>query len=306
MPNIEITLAGYQPPTSVHNRAAEIFGRALAEYLGDDLSFELDGNMPESRGIKAVDLPRMVEAGDLTMCYFASSYLAERVPEVAIFDLPFVVGSREKVYAALDGELGDLLREKFLRNTGLRVLAFWDNGFRHFTNGVRPIRTPSDCVGLKLRTMDSDLHREVFGMLGFETQFVDVADLVEAAKSGAIDAQENPLTNTFRFGTNHYHRHITLSGHFFGMAMFLCHNATFEAWPEAVQQAVMAAAAEATAAQRAFAAAEDAELLAQVDPAVNDLVELSAAERAEFTAALAPLLDKHRALLGDRLFELVG
>lgn len=305
MSEIEINLGGYQPPTSVHNRAAVVFGEELKARLGDRVDYTLDGNMPESSGIRAIDLLEKVESGDLTMCYFASSYLAERVPEVAIFDLPFVVESREKAYAALDGELGALLKKKFLADTGFRVLAFFDNGFRHFTNGVKPIRTPADCEGLKLRTMNSELHQEVFKKLGFETKFVDVADLVEAAKSGEIDAQENPLTNTYRFGTHHYHRHITLSGHFFGMAMLLCNNEMFESWPQDVRRAVTEAAAVATEAQRKFAGAEDAEVLANLKPEQNDVVHLSEAEVEAFRSVVAPILEKHQQKLGEEIFALV-
>jgi len=305
MDPIHIKMGGYQPPTSVHNRAAEVFGQELSARLGDRVTFELDGNMPQSQGIRADDLPVLVEAGDLTMCYFASSYLAHRVPELGIFDLPFVVDSREKAYAALDGELGRLLKQKFLDQTGWRALAFWDNGFRHFSNRVRAIRTPDDCKGLSMRSMNSELHQEFFRLLGMEPAYVDVSDLVEAAKSGAIDAQENPLTNTYRFGTHRYHRYITLTGHFFGTGLVLVHRPTYDGWPADVRGAVEAAIAVATRAQRGFAQAEDAEVLAQLDPADNDVAELDAAQRAAFKAAVKPLLDKQREILGADLFALV-
>jgi TRAP-type transport system periplasmic protein len=305
MSSIKIDMGGYQPPTSVHNRAAVILGEELAKRVGDAVEFSLDGNMPESSGVKAFDLPKMVEAGDLSMCYFASSYMAERVPEVAIFDLPFVVQSREKAYAALDGELGDLLKEKFLAEMGVRILGFWDNGFRHFTNGVKEIRSPGDCAGMKMRSMNSEVHQEFFKLLGFEPTFVDVADLVDKVKSGEIDAQENPLTNTYRFGTYHYHRHITLTGHFFGMALVMVNDAMFSAWSEEIQQAVQASVDVATAAQRGFAQTEDDEVLTALNSTENDIVQLSDAERHAFQDAVLPLVAKHRARLGDRLFELV-
>jgi C4-dicarboxylate-binding protein DctP len=300
-----ITLGGYQPPASVHNQAAGILGRELSRRLGDAVNFEIDDNMVESRGIKAMDLPVMVEAGELSMCYFASSYLAGKVPELGIFDLPFVIEDRAKVYGALDGGLGDLLKAKFRDNTGMRVLGFWDNGFRHFTNAVRAIHGPNDCAGLSIRTMSSELHQKTFRLLGFEPTFVDFADLVEAAKSGRIDAQENPLTNTYHFGTHRYHRHITLSGHFWGLTLVLANNAQFESWPDAVQGAMTEAMAVATKAQRTLAEAEDADILAKLDPAENEIVHLTDAERAAFKAAVGPLLTEQRKILGDELFAYV-
>ncbi|MDH3641569.1 MAG: TRAP transporter substrate-binding protein [Gammaproteobacteria bacterium] len=305
MSPIKITMAGYQPPASVHNRAAEVFGRELLAQTGDAVTFEFDGNLVRSKGCRAVDLPVMTERGELSLCYFASSYLTEQVPELAIFDVPFVVRDRNQAYAALDGALGELLADRFLANTGLRVLAFWDNGFRHFSNGVHSLRTPADCQGLSIRSMNSALHQEFFRQLGFEPTFVDVRDLVEAARSGRIDAQENPLTNTYNFGTHRYHRYITLSAHLFGVVVLLCHNASYQAWPETLRVAVRKAAEQATQVQRQLAAAEDEEVLAQLDPAENEVAHLTDAERAGFLAAVAPMLAKQREVLGSALFELV-
>jgi len=305
MSQITITLGGYQPPDCVHNRAAEILGKELADRLGDAIVYEMDGNMTASTGIKAMDLLELVESGKLTMCYFSGSYLADRVPEIGIFDLPFVVNSREQAYAALDGEMGALLKEQFLDKTGFRILAFWDNGFRHFSNAVRSIRTPEDCGGMKMRSMNSALHQQFFRLLGFEPAFVDVRDLVNAVHSREIDAQENPLTNTYRFGVHETHKHITLSGHFFGVSLLLVNNDMYESWPDAVKTALQEAVSIATEAQRGFAADEDVEMLAALAETETEVVDLSPEERAKFKAAVEPLLAEQREVLGNRVFALV-
>ncbi len=305
MSQITITLGGYQPPDCVHNRAAEILGKELADRLGDAIVYEMDGNMTASTGIKAMDLLELVESGKLTMCYFSGSYLADRVPEIGIFDLPFVVNSREQAYAALDGEMGALLKEQFLDKTGFRILAFWDNGFRHFSNAVRSIRTPEDCGGMKMRSMNSALHQQFFRLLGFEPAFVDVRDLVNAVHSREIDAQENPLTNTYRFGMHETHKHITLSGHFFGVSLLLVNNDMYESWPDAVKTALQEAVSIATEAQRGFAADEDVEMLAALAETETEVVDLSPEERAKFKAAVEPLLAEQREVLGNRVFALV-
>lgn len=306
MNSVTIRLGGYQPPSSVHNQAAEVLKKQLTKRLGEEVAFEIHGNMPLSHGYKAIDLLGLVEKGDLTMCYFAGSYLADRVPEVTLFDLPFVVRSREQAYAALDGKLGQYLSEQFLKKTGFRVLAFWDNGFRHFTNSVRAIRTPDDCKGLSMRSMNSELHQEFFRLLGMEPAFVDVRDLVEAARSGRLDAQENPLTNTYNFGTYRYHRHITLTKHYFGITLLLCNNAIHESWSDEVKQAVEESVKIATQAQRGFAGAEDDDILAKLNPAENEVVHLSNKERAQFERTVAPLIARQRKILGDELFACIG
>ena len=90
---------------------------------------------------------------------------------------------------------------------------------RHFSNRLHPIRHPRDCLGMKIRTLDNALHQQVFRALGFEPVTIDVKDMPAAIASGAVDAQENPLTNTLNFGLHRTHRHISMTSHFFGVAL---------------------------------------------------------------------------------------
>jgi C4-dicarboxylate-binding protein DctP len=298
----KIEFGRYQGEASVHTRAARLFGEAL----GAHAAFNLHPNITETPGAKAADLLGLVEAGDLTMCYFASSYLAARVPEVGVFDVPFLIGSRDAAYAALDGDLGALLKDRFAANTGFRVLAFWDNGFRHFSNNARPLRAPADCQGLSIRSMNSELHQSAFRALGFAPQFIDVADYPAAVASGQVDAQENPLTNSFQFDVHKHHPYFTLSGHLFGVSLLLCNKAAFDGWPDDVRAAVDAAAALATKAQRGFAVAEDADMMERLAAEGIQPLSLSDAERAAFEDAVQPVLDGARANLGDDIFGALG
>ena len=202
MVETHFSFVGYQPPTSVHTRAAQVFGQALTECLGSDAEFDLQNNVAES-GLKAADCLSLVENGDRTFCYFASSYSAHRFPDIAILDLPFVVSDRFRAYQALDGDFGEAMKEIVRTNSDYELLGFWDNGFRHLSNRVGPIRSPADCVGLRIRTGDSKLHQDTFAALGFEPTFIDVADLAAAVASGEVDAQDNPLSNIFNFGLHH-------------------------------------------------------------------------------------------------------
>lgn len=144
MAPISMRFGGYQAPVSVHSRASMVLKEEIEARLGDAVDIEIDGNIV-ARGHKASELLTMVESGELTMCYFSTSYLGERVPEFAVLDLPFLVKDRERAYAALDGDLGGMLTEKLAACSNYRILGFWDNGFRHFSNRVKPIRRPDDC-----------------------------------------------------------------------------------------------------------------------------------------------------------------
>ncbi len=302
MATIDIRFGGYQGPFSVHNRAVTVFGDRLAQVLGGDLKFDQTPDVT-AQGHNAVDLLDMVATGEMTFCYFASSYLADRVAEFALLDLPFAIRDRAQAYAVLDGPLCQFLADKIDEVSDFRVVAWWDNAFRHISNGVRPIRRPADCAGLKIRTLKSDLYMQSFAAMGFEPVFYDVKDMVPAVASGAVDAQENALTNTFNMGIGQYHRWITLSGHFFGPAVVLCHKQTYDGWPAEVRAAVDAALVGATTVQREFAEAEEADVLQKFDPEQNEIIRLSEDERAEFVAAVQPVVEATVSRFRDELFE---
>jgi TRAP-type transport system periplasmic protein len=213
------------------------------------------------------------------------------------------VKDREAICAAFTDGFGDLVKRQMRESTPFRLLALWDNGFRHFTNKVRPIRTPADCKGLRIRSQVSELHAEVFRAFGFEPIPVDVKQFTEEIATGRFDAQENPLTNTYNFGVHNYHRYFTLSGHLFGAAAFICKEERYRSWPPDVQTAVDSLAREATAYQHQLAAAEDAEILAKLDPSKNEVIRLTDAERAAFVEASQPVLDRHSKDLDPKLFD---
>ncbi len=302
MTGMHLSFVGYQPLTSVHTRAAQVFGQALSESLGGDVEFDLQNNVAES-GLKAADCLSLVESGERTFCYFASSYSAHRFADIAILDLPFVVSDRFRAYQALDGEFGAAMQEIVRANSDYELLGFWDNGFRHLSNRVRPIRSPADCAGLKIRTGDSKLHQDTFAALGFEPTFIDVADLQAAVASGEVDAQDNPLSNIFNFGIHEHHRYITLSGHFLGFVTVLCHRPSYESWDQATKDAVHSAVAKATEAQRGFAQAEDDRVLGELAKTNNEVAELSAAERHLFVEAVQPVIDAQLTTLDSQLVE---
>jgi len=127
----------------------------------------------------------------------------------------------------------------------------------------------------------------VLAALGFTPLVIDVKDLVRAVDTHEVDAQENPLTNTVHFGLHKTHKHLTLTSHFYGVALLLANRAWFEALAPAVQSAVLAASAEATAAQRQLAIAEDALCLEQLGREGVAVVTAEDIDFAAFRAAVA-------------------
>jgi TRAP-type transport system periplasmic protein len=298
---LALRFGGYQPPASIHNQAAARFGESLGARLGDRIAFELMGSVLDV-GRPSGDLPDMVEGGELSFCYMSTVRFTAWVSELAILELPFLVRDRATAWRALDGELGALLIRRVHERTPFRVLGLWDNGFRHLTNRVRPIRTPADCRGLRIRTQTSALHGEVFRALGFEPIAADIKRFVAEIGGDAFDAHDNPLTNIYTFGVHRFHRHLTLTSHFFGASFLIANAREYAGWPADVRTAVDEAAPQAVTLQRRLAASEDADVLARLDPRDNEVVHLTPSEQAAFVAAVEPVVAKHRATLDPRLF----
>ena len=300
-----LKFGGYQEPASIHNQAAGRFGELLKKSLGDRIRFELIGSILKI-GRGSGELVPMVESGELTFCYMSTVRFSKSAPELQLLELPFVVKDRATVFKALDGELGETARRRIDSGTKCRLLGYWDNGFRYLSNRVHPIRRPEDCRGIRIRTQMSDLHGEVFRALGFEPIKSDIKEFVEQVGGDRFQAQDNPLTNIYNFGVHNHHRYITLTAHFWGSSAFVCNAAQYLGWPKDVQDAVTAAAKEATACQRQLAAVEDAEIMKKLDPAKNEVIDLTDAERGAFRKAVQPVLDKYRERLGTKLFAYLG
>jgi tripartite ATP-independent transporter DctP family solute receptor len=303
--SIKIRFGGYSPADSTHSRAAVHFKEALERRVTDAVRVEHYWNVMDF-GYRADDLLGMVECGLLTMCYFSTSYLANRVPELEVIDLPFVFEDEAHAHAALDGALGALLTEKIESRIDYRVLGYWDNGFRHLTNRLRPVRTPADLKGMRIRLQPNDIHVKAFELLGAAPVPTDLKPGIAMIESGEVDAQENPLANTVAYGVDKHHRHVTMSAHLYGARGVFVHKTSFDAWPENIQKAVREAAREAIAFQRELAGTKEHEIRLELEKQGVAFVDLTATERAAFREAVEPLLKDARRRLGKEILAMVA
>jgi TRAP-type C4-dicarboxylate transport system substrate-binding protein len=143
-------------------------------------------------------------------------------------------------------------------------LGFWDNGFRHLSNAVRPIQQPSDAVGLKIRTLDSALYRATLDAIGFNAVTSDVKDLVSWIAQDIVQAQENPLTNYMGFELWKHHPYVSLTHHFYGVLLLVCPLAWYDTLDQEERALLAHASTASTVLQRQLAAEQDAITLARM------------------------------------------
>lgn len=302
MEPITIRFGGYKGPNSIHADAARAFGASLEQSLGSSVRFDFVPSVLDL-GHKAGDLIPMTESGELTCCYIASIRFSDIIPEFQLFELPFLFQDRQQIYRALDGGFGEVLKKKMHAQTPYRVLGIWDNGVRHVTTNLHPIRTPEDCKGLRIRIQLSEFLENAFRALGFEPCAMDIKEFLERVASNDVDAQENPLGVIRDFEFHNYHKYITLTGHIIGVVLVLCNAKMFDSWPDDVKDAVLQAGDDATRVQRELATAEDETVMAELDNGKTEFIHLTADERKVFADMTAPLIDAYRKKIGSDVFK---
>jgi TRAP-type transport system periplasmic protein len=302
---IQIRMGGYGPSSTGFSRALKRIGDRLSAEFGPRIDIKYVWNIMDL-GYRAEDILWLVEQGLLTLGYQSSSYLTDRVPELGFVDLPYLFADTGAARAAMDGALGQRLARRIEEAANYRVLGWFENGFRHVSNRVRPLRIPDDLAGLRIRVLPSKVQERTFELLGATPIRMDLTQAIAMIKAGTIDAQENPLSNTVTYGVHEFHRFHTLTRHFYISRPIFLHRATFDAWSGELQHAMRAAVGDAVAFQRSLHVAEEEDARATIAAAGCEVVELTGDEQAAFTTAVEPLLGEARQIYGRGLFELAA
>ncbi len=231
--------------------------------------------------------------GTLEM-HVPSSVLHSVAPEFGIFDLPFLVEDRGHFQRIVASDIGKDLEELLQREHGLTLLAYWENGFRVITNNVRPVVTPADLEGIRLRTPKDPERVRLFETLGASPASMSFGEVFSALRQGVVDGQENPLAQLTAARLHEVQRYLSVSNHVYTPAYPVMRTAWFESLPEDLQAGLRQAALETGDWLREFLASEDTRLLASLEGqvAVNE-VDLPA-----FATAAAPVFEHYETRFG--------
>lgn len=154
-----------------------------------------------------------VKAGTITMGYGSAGFLMRFVPKMGVYNLPYVWNKdRKKVWEILDGPYGQGLAKEGDK-VGLKIFGYYENGFRHVTNNKRPIYTPDDLKGLKIRVISSPVYIESFKALGASPVPMDWTEVFSALQQGVIDGHENSINNVYDGKIYEVQKYLSLTGH---------------------------------------------------------------------------------------------
>jgi len=221
--------------------AAEIEKRTNGRYKIQNFYASALGN--EREAIEAVQL------GTLDMAMSSTGPVPNFVPELAILDIPFLFRDYAHARAVLDGPIGQEMLTKF-EPIGIKALAWGENGFRHMTNSKRPIRSPEDLKGLKLRTMENPIHMQAYKGFGLIPTPMAISEVFTALQQGTVDGQENPISVIQSWKFEQVQKYLTLTGHVYSPAVILMNKGLWDGLSDEDKQHFLEAAKVAVKANR--------------------------------------------------------
>jgi tripartite ATP-independent transporter DctP family solute receptor len=213
------------------------------------------------------------------------------VPEFGVVGLPFLFEDLPQAWAVLDGPVGDALAEA-AEAKGLVLLALWDNGIRHVSNNTRPIATPEDLAGIKLRTPPDPITVDIFEALGASPTPLPFSELYIALQQGVVDGQENPLMNIYSSKLFEVQKYISLTAHKYESTPLFASKVVFDTFSEEDQAAIREAAAEAGELNRQLSQEADEKLRGEMEAAG---VAFNEVDPAPFIEATKPVYEEWRA-----------
>ncbi|MBO8173345.1 MAG: TRAP transporter substrate-binding protein [Bacillaceae bacterium] len=272
--------------------------KELVESQTDDLKIEVyhSGQIADDRS--AVE---MLQFGTLAITIPSTSPMVNFIPEFGVFDLPFSIPNEEVADKVLDGPFGDKML-KLVEDQGLVGLAWWENGFRNLTNSKRPVASIEDVEGLKIRTMENQIHLDAWKALGANPTPMAFTELFTAMQQGTVDGQENPYPTILLSNFYEVQDHVSNTNHVYTPFIFLFSQKIWDELTPEQQEIIREAAVEAGKFNRQRNREVAQEALEELKEKMT-FTEVSPEEYKRFQETVAPIVDKYKDEIGAEIVD---
>ncbi|WP_233190919.1 TRAP transporter substrate-binding protein [Sporosarcina sp. P19] len=272
--------------------------KELVEEKTDSLNVEIyhSGQLADDRS--AIE---MLQFGTLDITIPSTAPFTSFVPEYGVFDLPFTLKNTDVVDKVLQGKIGDELAEK-ASEQGVKQLAWWENGFRQLTNSKKSIKKLDDLNGLKVRTMENDIHLGAWKAMGANPTPMAFTELFTAMQQKTVDGQENPYPTILLEKYPEVQKYVTETNHIYSPFIFLISQKTWDGLTEEQQEIVESAALEAGEHNRKLSRETAASALEELKGQM-EYSKVSDAELEKFRGAVKPVIEKYKESIGQDFVE---
>lgn len=276
---------------------AAAFAAEVSKHTGGRITVE---QYPNAALGGEVEMMKALQLGTLDMAFITGAPLPNVVPEVGVFNIPFIFKNAAHAHAVLDGPIGQAHLDKF-KAKDMIALAWGENGMRHITNSKREIAKPEDLKGLKLRLPQSEVMLIGFKTLGADPAPLPFPQLYAALETGQFDGQENPIATIQSAKFAQVQKFLTLSGHVYDPAVFLASIDTYDELSAEDKKAFAEAAKIGAEASRKFAADAQAKGVAVLTQAGMKVT--AQIDSASFANAMAPAMPEYQKRFGADIID---
>jgi TRAP-type transport system periplasmic protein len=287
---VVLKLGHIAEPSNPYGAGADHFAKLVAEKSKGSMEVKV---FPSSQ---LGDQKALIEGliyGTVDMTLTGTAELGTFQPQMAVFDMPFLFKDRAHAYKALDTVGMELAKP--LEAKGLKMLGYMENGIRHLTNNTRPVVTPADMKGLKIRVMNNKVYIEMMKALGASPTPMSFAELYSALQQGTIDGQENPSAHIYTKRFYEVQKYASLTAHAYAPEPVLISMTTWKKLDDNQKKIIQEAANEAIAWQRKLSEQKDQEFWDKIK--ATGKIEVLTVDRKPFMEAtqsvykdLAPLV----------------
>ena len=271
-------------PGSLFELSVNEFVRCSNEALGDKAEVQAFGS---SQLGKDKELLQKLKLNQVTFS-LPSSVMSSVADEFGVFEMPYIIQDREHMKRVQEAILESNLQPA-AQAKGYRIIGVWENGFRHITNNKRPINTPSDLDGIKLRTPKGAWRVKMFQLYGANPTPMAFSEVFTALQTTVIDGQENPYAQIWSAKFQEVQKYLSITGHVYTPGYVLVSDEHFAALPEDVQGALTKCASDTQAFVYETAARLETELLQNLK---DGGIEVNEADKAAFIEASKPIYEE--------------
>jgi C4-dicarboxylate-binding protein DctP len=227
------------------------------------------------------------------------------VPEMQLFDLPFLFRDKAHLYDVMDGDVGKTLKAKVDAKRQMIALDYWDAGFKDFSTNAKPLVLPEDAAGKKYRIQSSKVLEAQFKAVGGNPQVLPFSEVYSALQQGVVDGTENPLSNFYTKKFHEVQTSLTLSN--LGYLVVMSEK-FWNKLPKDLQEKVSQAMKEATEYERKESAVEDEKIMSELRAYAKDtnkleIIELTADQKDQWKKVMSAIYPKFYDVIGEDLIK---
>ncbi|MBT3358511.1 MAG: TRAP transporter substrate-binding protein [Rhodospirillales bacterium] len=280
----ELKLGHNGKPGSLFEACANEFAKIANAKLGDKGKVTVFG---AGQLGKDKEMLKKIKLGTAHLA-LNSSIMASKVDEIGMFDMPYLVKDRAHM-AKIEKEIFWPKLAPAAEKKGYKILALWENGFRHITNNARPINVPADLKGIKLRTPSSVWRVKMFKSYGANPSPLPFGEVFVALKTGTFDGQENPFAQIASARFQEVQKYLSLTGHVYTPGYIVADAKKWKKVPADVAAIVEQAAKDTQPFVYKYAAELEKKLLKELK---DGGITVNSADKQAFIDASAPIYEE--------------